>query len=590
MLDAFRSQGLKNTIYGLLIASIIVVFVLQFRPGGGPKGGALKQDCAAEVRGECVSSRDFRTTFGLVARREDDARFKRLQIRKRIVDGLVERELLVRDASRLGVAVSDDDLNAALTAGHVLVSMPAELPDMTVGYQIGLSPERPMRVLPVKGPDGQFDKKEYEKALRRYINRGAAEFREMQQKEHLAARVRDLVRSRVRVSDDEALGEYVRRKARATAKYVRFDRSWFAQNAVADDDAAVDAWAAEHKDEVDKAWEARKAQAGAECRLARAVSVTWAEGATDDEKAAARKRVEGARASAAKGASVAGLARELNDDPAVDPSGNLGCAQPARLPKAMAEALAALKEGELSPVGETDRGFFFVKLEAALSGEKAEAQARREVARERRRGAEAEAKASEVARKVREAAAAGKSLEQALAEAMAPYAAAGEAGRAKADEKGKPGAKADEKGKPAAKADEKAAPARAANRGEAPKVEEAKDVGRDGAPVRGLPPFGVDLPSALFALGKPGDVTDVVKLDAGYLVTQLVSKTVPGRAEFDQDKERENFRAVLLAAKRHDALAAYVARLREGAKSEIKVNQEYVKEGAPAPGEGGDEE
>src|SRR5687767_13068563 len=284
MLDVLRSQGLKNTIYGLLILSIIVVFVVQFRPGGsGQKGGALKNDCAAEVRGECLSSRDFRTTFGLVARRDDDARLKRIQIKKRIVDGLVERELLAQDAARLGVAVSDDDLNAALTAGQVLVSMPAELPDFVLSYNIGLSPDRPMRVLPVKGPDGQFDKKEYEKALRRYINRGAAEFREMQQQEHLAARVRDLVRSRVRVSDDEAYAEYVRRKARATAKYVRFDRAWFAQNAVPNDDAAVDAWAAEHKDEVDKAYEARKGQGGAECRLAHAVSLTWSEGATDED-------------------------------------------------------------------------------------------------------------------------------------------------------------------------------------------------------------------------------------------------------------------------------------------------------------------
>jgi peptidyl-prolyl cis-trans isomerase D len=583
MLDVLRSQGLKNTIYGLLILSIIIVFVVQFRPGGGgpnQKGG-LKQDCAAEVRGECVSSRDFRTTFGLVARREDDARFKRLQIKKRIVDGLVERELLARDAERLGVAVSDDDLNLALTAGQVLVSMPAELPDFVLSYQIGLSPDRPMRVLPVKGPDGQFDKKEYEKALRRYINRGAAEFREMQQQEHLAARVRDLVRSRVRVSDDEAYGEYVRRKARATAKYVRFDRAWFAQNAVPNDDAAVDAWAAEHKDEVDKAYEARKGQGEAECRLAHAVSLTWSEGATDEDKATLRKQIDDARAQAAKGANVAGLARSLNNDPAFDPSGNLGCAQPARMPKPMADALAALKDGDVSPVGETDKGFFFVKLDAALTGEKAEAQGRREVARERRLSLEAEAKTSEAARKVREAAAAGKPLEQALAEAIAPYLRADAAGK-KADDKGGKGDKGD-KGK--AKDEPAAAPA---GKAEAPRVEEAKDFGREGAPVRGLP-FGVDLPSAVFALEKPNDVTDLVRLDSGYLVAQLVGKTSPARGDFDQDKEREIYRAQLLAAKRHDALAAYVARLREAAKGEIKINESYTKESAPAPGEEGDE-
>ena len=94
------------------------------------------------------------------------------------------------------------------------------------------------------------------------------------------------------------------------------------------------------------------------------MSLTWSEGATDEDKATLRKQIDEARAQAAKGANVAALARSLNNDPAFDPAGNLGCAQPARLPKPMADALAALKDGEVSPVGETDKGFFFVKLDA----------------------------------------------------------------------------------------------------------------------------------------------------------------------------------------------------------------------------------
>ncbi|MCU0680649.1 MAG: SurA N-terminal domain-containing protein [Polyangiaceae bacterium] len=602
MLDVFRSQGLKNTIYGLLIASIIVVFVVQFRPGGnGQKGGALKQDCAAEVRGECLSSRDFRTTFGLLARRMDDNRLKRLQVRKRVVDGLVERELLVRDAARLGVGISDDDLNAALTSGQVLLSMPAELPDFVLMYNLGLLPDRPLLALPVKGADGQFDKKEYDKVLRQFIKRGAAEFREQQQQEHLAARVRDLVRARVRVSEDEAFGEFLRRKGRVSAKFVRFDRAWFAQYAVADDDAAVDAWALEHKDEVDKAWQARKGEGEASCKLARAVSVAWPEGSTDNDKAALRRQVDAARARvSAKGGNFAEAARELNNDPSIDPSGNLGCAVEARMPKPMAEALAALKDGETSAVGESDKGFFFVHLDAALTGERADAQGRREAARERRRGLEAEAKTSESARKMRELVAAGKTLEQALAEAVGPYLAAADAQEKRAAERRREAAKPakgaknpkdakDAKGGDDDAASEPPAPPRAANRGEAPKVEEAKDVGREGAPVRGLP-FGVDLPSTLFALEKAGDVSDLVKLDSGYLVAQLSAKTSPSRADFDQDKERESYRTQLLAAKRHDALASYVARLRDAAKAEIKINPDYVKDGAASPGEAGDEE
>ena len=81
-------------------------------------------------------------------------------------------------------------------------------------------------------------------------------------------------------------------------------------------------------------------------------------------------------------------------------------------------------------------------------------------------------------------------------------------------------------------------------------------------------------------LKKAGDlVPDLVKLEAGYAILQLIERKVPSKEAFE--KERVRFTQMLLGAKQHDALFAYVQRLREVAKNDIKVNASYLTEKAP---------
>ena len=75
-MEAFRSQGMK-ALYGVIISAIGVVFLIQFRPGAGQQqSSGVKDTCAAEVRGECITVRDLRTSFGLIAGRRDEAFIK----------------------------------------------------------------------------------------------------------------------------------------------------------------------------------------------------------------------------------------------------------------------------------------------------------------------------------------------------------------------------------------------------------------------------------------------------------------------------------------------------------------------------------
>jgi peptidyl-prolyl cis-trans isomerase D len=580
MLDAFRSQGLKSVVYGGIIVAIIVAFVISspFGRGQSRTKNPLKSECAVEVRGECVSPRDFRASLSLALPRADEAALKQLQLRKRVADGLVERNLLVQDAERLGVTVSDDDLNVDLIRGHALISMGVETPGVTL-QQLRLDDERPMRVILATKSAKDFDQKAYDKAVRQTTGRGQAEFREMQKAEHIAARMRDLVRSRVRISDSEAYDVFVRERSTASFKVVKLSRQWFAKNAVDLSLDNLDKFAADHKAEVDGAWEQRKAQYAGECRRARHLLIKIDDNATDDDKVAARKRADEARVRFPK-EKFEEIAREVSEDPgsAVD-GGDLGCVQKGKMVKPFEDAVFALKAGEISGVVESKFGFHVIWLESILSGEAAEAQGRRELVKGMMLGLEAETKSVEAAKQIRAAVAGGKTLEAAVSEVVGAI----EAAHAKSLEKGaKKNDKKDDKKD--AKKDEKKDAKKPSDDPDRPSVEEKKDITAEGSVVAGAAQ-GVN-PTALgFALQKPGDTTpDVIKLEQGYAVITLVEKKPASREAFEKDKDR--FMSALLDAKRHDALIAYVANLREAAKAEIKVDPAYTSDAAGPANEG----
>lgn len=416
-MEAFRNQGLKSAIYGTLVVAIGIVFVVQFNKSGGVVKAGGKTDCVVEVRGECVPPRDYRSTMALLSPsgRLEETAMKQMQLRRRVVDGLTERALLVQDAARLGVTVSDDEMNAELRAGKALISLGVETPPFVAMYQLGFRGDRTQRLLPVK-TGGQFDQKAYTKALRLYVAQGETEFREMQTAEQVAARMRDLVRARVRVSEGEAFEVFSREKSTASVKYVRLQRGWFARHAVDRSASAVDAFIEGHKDQVNGSVEARKKQVGAECRLARHILIKASHAATDDEKAAARKRIEAALERVKKGAAFEEVARELSEDTSSVDGGDVGCVAKGKMVKPFEDAVFALKAGGVSDVVETEYGFHVVKLDAIHTGADLDAHLRREVGREQLLSFESETVSADAGRKLIAAVGGGKAVDEALRE------------------------------------------------------------------------------------------------------------------------------------------------------------------------------
>jgi peptidyl-prolyl cis-trans isomerase D len=554
MLKAFRQQGLTSAVYGVLIVATVIVFVVQFRPGAQGRTGSIKQECAAEIRGRCIEPKEYTAELMLTAPRMEPGQLKAWGIRKLVLDGLVERTLLVQDAERLGITISEDELDNELVAGRAHVSLPVERAPM-MSYQLGLGPDQARKLNVVNPQTKEFDYKTYDKQVRIWSNRSPTEFKAMQREELLAARVRDLVRSRVRVGDEEAFAIYERDKATATIRFAAFRRSWFVQHAIDSSPASVQAWANDHKEEVDRLFETRKSQYLPECRSARHVLVKLPAGATDDQKAEARKKIEAAQGRVKKGEDFAKVAREVSEDTSAADGGDLGCFQRGAMVKPFEDAAYALSPGQISDVVESQFGFHVIKLDAIRKDADAEAFGRQQIAKGLMEAHEGEAMAAETAKKVLAAVKSGTKFDAAVAAAL-PSAPKAKGGKDK---------KKDAEAKDAAESSDS----------DRPRVEISAPFNSSGDPIPGVSP-GQSVVQMAFKLEKDGDVPDdLVKLEDGYAILQLKEKNPATRQAFDND--RESFVSTLLAAKQADALNGYVARLKEAAKSETRVNEAYGK-------------
>ncbi len=244
MLSVFRSRGLSSVVYGVIIVAIILVFVIQFNPSAGKKTASLDEQCAARVDGWCINPKDHLAAFRILIPRGpqgelETRKAKQMGLLRVALDGLVERELLVKEANRLGLIVNDEEVTDEIYNGFIHVSVPSDNP--------GISSQ--LNVMDGKVYAGfrdpktkRFEVKVYERAIKALVGRSPSEFREEQARELVAAKIRDIVRTPVRVSEVEALESYVDEKSTATVTYVQVRQSWAAKYAVATAPADMAAW------------------------------------------------------------------------------------------------------------------------------------------------------------------------------------------------------------------------------------------------------------------------------------------------------------------------------------------------------------
>jgi peptidyl-prolyl cis-trans isomerase D len=538
MLDFFRQKGLTSAIYGIVIVGMILVFVLGFNPSAGKKLGPISDACAAKVRGNCIEPKAHRAAFRLVFSRGAPG-MKQSVASRFVLEGLIERELLVGEADRLGLTVSEDEITDSIFHGNIFVSLPSDNPQ--VGRQVGFDNGRaPVdRLVPggFKNKDTkQFDMKIYERTVKQLVNRSPSEFREWQARELLASKMRDLIKAPVRVADDEAFDRYVEERSTSMVSYIVVRKGWIEKYAISSDPKEIDEWAKTN---------------GSKVMVP--VRHILVKGPKDkpDELEKAKKKAEGILERVKKGEDFAALAKEFSEDPgSKDKGGQYPGEQVENFVPEFKASVAALKPGELDQkLVQTSFGYHIIKRDPASREDLAKAY----------KATKSDDLAKTMAKDIAEDMKGGKTADEAIALAITKY--------GKFAPKSAKVENADA-GPPAEVFTADKDPVR-------PQLLTSSAFNRGGDPIPAIAQEATESIVKFAFEGKANEVApEPVKTDDGYIVVQVKEHKPATKEEFD--KERDTYEAALLNAKQLEALAYYVRRLREASKPEIKIDEKNL--------------
>jgi peptidyl-prolyl cis-trans isomerase D len=623
MLEFFRQKGLTNVLYGAIIVGTILTFVVGFRPSATMRTASISQTCVARVRGRCIDPKAFSSAYRILMPTRSAEQSRRMNLKRVALDGLLERELLDDEAKRLGIGVTTDEVTDQLYSGYVRVSVPAADPpimqsilqDMYRSYaRAGIVSQEAAQAhfndrdlaIPVDFRDPKtkrFDMKVYERQVRNLSNRSTTEFREEQAREILAAKMRDVVRAPIRVSEGEAWQEYERRYDTATVTWVPVKESWAARWVVDTSPGRVDSWVKEHQSEIDKALDERDKEDAPKAGHIRHILVKLPYGASDDEKAVALSKLSWAVARIRAGEPFAEVARETSDDTGSAAQGGDVGDKTEGFVVPFRAAADALRAGEMTAGAvETQFGYHFIMRDDPARAASVHAQLKHALGRSMCAKAKGVEAAQLVAKKIDESIRSGKSPEDAIKESTAAYgiedkverlkilpapsSAAADGGASDAAPKAAAGDAGAPPGKPTPLPDKRFD---AGTDPDHPQIQTSTAFNRGGDPFAGLSPDGTSSVIAFAFSGKEGDVmADPVRIPDGFVVVQLKQHKVATRAEFEKD--RETFQQELVRAKRDEALSLYVKRLRQQGKDDIKIDESYVQEAKVDGGAGGTNE
>jgi peptidyl-prolyl cis-trans isomerase D len=565
MLEKFGAGKVQGVVLGVVVVLLSLIFILQF---GGPQAQGCSASragrYAAKVDGTTITEGDFRAAFVLARGDQYPTELARQsRLRELVLDGLIERVLLAKEARALGFRVGEDEVMQRLAEDDVvLLSRSVNAPPTFPGGRMRLG---------ARGEDDKFDAQRAKNIIHYSLRRSVEEFAEAQAEEILAERMRDTLRATVSVSPEEVWDAYVREKERAVVDYVRFSPVYY-RDRLQFTPTEIEAWIAAHQSEVDAEYQRQRHRyTGLEKQVrARHILIKVAGDASDEVKAAARARIERLLARARAGEDFAALAREASEDPgSARRGGDLGYNPRGRMVAPFDEAQFSLQPGQISGVVESDFGFHIIKVEGVREGDVPEAEAKRELGENLYRAARSKELAREAAVRALADLRSGMTMEQLgerlLAEARATS--------------GRPPAPAAGGGTAPAEPDDPYAP----------RVQESRPFGRSDGPIPG--PFdSTPLAQAAYDSSEENPLpAEPLLLGEDYFVFRVKERTTASREDFAV-ADRQRIMEGLLATKQQEAIAAFVRRLRGRAEARgaIRIN-DAVLAYPTAEAEGGGE-
>jgi len=562
MLETLRKNQ-QNWLIGFFLLVICAVFIINFGPQSQGCGAQSGAKTAARVAGTTVSESQFRAAYRLARGYDFPVKTQRaLKMRQSVMDGLVERELLAREARRLGMAVTEEDVDKEVLAGRIYrssaVSSPSWLGSGPIHYDF-------------KDDRGVFQYEDFKRFVQRYLHRSLREFKDEQATEILAERMRELVRSSVRIGDAEVWEAYAREKLEVSVKYVRFSPLYYRDTLEPTAEQLAEFRRTSAAD-VNREYDRQKHRYTKLEKQARSrhILLKVAPASSDAEKAARRTELEGILARARGGESFSALARRYSEDTgSARRGGDLGWHKRGDMVEPFANAEFALEPNGISDIVESQYGFHVIQLVGFREGDVPEEEAKNEIAERLYREKTAQERARTTAEQALAKVKAGESLDavnawlESLDAPPAPPTPPGPP--TPPPQPAQPPPDADHDDHDDDEGDELA-----------PRVRETSSFNRGGNPIPG-PYDPQPLVRAAFELSREHPIAqELVRAGDSYFVLVLKERTDPNREEFDA--QRPALARRLRAEKQRDALAQFVARLRTEAEAdgEVDVNEEML--------------
>lgn len=387
MLDILRAN--KNSVLTwVILVAIAVVFVVSFGPGtrGFTDRTVQAGSFAARVNGRTITAADFEQQYGQALRsyqqRAGQALSRemadQLGLRSLVMNQLVERQLVLEEAARQGLRVSDDEVSRAVN------DMP--------GF---------------RDSQGRFDLELYKRATSNTF--GSPKAYEDRLREDLTyQRMLALVRESAKVPEDEVREAWLADADKASLTVVRFPFAAF-RSEVKVSDAQAQAFLAANASRAEQFYKDNPARYHQPKRVrARHILVKVDENAPPAAVEVARKKIDALAVRLAHGEDFAKLASEASDDPGTKAQGGeLGFFGPGMMAKPFEDAAFALQPGRVSAPVRTRFGWHLIQVEevqpaqdrplaevrGAIARELAEVDAARSVAVRRAEAALAAARA-----------------------------------------------------------------------------------------------------------------------------------------------------------------------------------------------------
>lgn len=368
MLNSIR-RAQPAVIKGVLGAVVVAFVATIFLEWGWRRPSPLDTHLAT-VGNEVISVREYQFTYNNLTdfyRRLYQDRFseelaRTLNLKHQALDTLIQRKILLNEAKRQGLTVTD-----------------TELIEKVQSY-------------PAFQANGGFDRERYMQVLR--LNRlSPGDFEQSQREELLLGKLEHLIKESIFVTESEVRQAFEREKEQISISYLRVDPMAFAaQVEVSHTDLST--YYQEHQEQFRKpeqvrvaygvidpnalleqvrvtddqladAYETQKEEFRQEAQVrARHILRKLPVEVGPDEEMKARAVIESVQQRLQAGEDFAELAREFSEDPAsAEQGGDLGSFKRGDMVQPFEEVAFALQPGEVSDIVRTDFGYHLIQVE-----------------------------------------------------------------------------------------------------------------------------------------------------------------------------------------------------------------------------------